>query len=575
MTGSLLFCICLAYFVAAYFVYGGFLKRVFQIDPNRPTPANTQYDGIDYVPTPRMVLFGHHFASIAGPGPIVGPIMAAYFGWLPALIWILVGCVFVGAFHDFAAMVMSVRNRGRSISYIMERLMGITGRQLFLLFCIACLVLIVAIFTLLIAGMFAAVPAVATASMVFIAMAPLFGYVTLKFNVSLKNASLVFVPLVFLTVPLGNLFPLDLMGSFGVDKGTATYVWVGVLAIYIFAASVVPVQWLLQPRDYLNSYLLYGMLALGFVSILAYNPDIKMSSFTGWEAITADGNMTAMIPALFIFIACGACSGFHALVASGTTSKQIRSEKDLLPIGYGGMILEGVLGVMALVAVMAMDPAVFMEAGKNQPMAFAAGIASFATALGIPEVYASIFISLAISAFMMTSLDTATRLGRFLWQEIFMPRQYVKDENSDELVELKDKAPLAPWRKAITNPFLAAFIVVGLAMLMAMTGSAASIWPIFGASNQLMAALTFLAITLYLLMKESKWYIAFIPMVFMMVMSLWGVAQVVSQQWGQNGVLVVSGLFLLAMAVLMVLLGISIMAHHLRLLARGDLRKMA
>ena len=575
MTGSLLFCICLAYFVAAYFIYGGFLKRVFQVDPNRPTPANTQYDGIDYVPTPKMVLFGHHFASIAGPGPIVGPIMAAYFGWLPALIWILIGCVFVGAFHDFAALTLSVRNRGRSISYIMERLMGITGRQLFLIFCFACLVLIVAIFTLLIAGMFASIPAVATASLVFIGMAPIFALVTIKGRVSLKSASLVFVPLVFLTVLIGNLFPLDLNAMFGMEKADATLVWIGVLAVYIFAASVVPVQWLLQPRDYLNSYLLYGMLALGFVSILAYNPEIKLTAFEGMAAITADGNLTQMIPALFIFIACGACSGFHALVASGTTSKQLKSEKDLLPIGYGGMILEGVLGVMALVAVMSMDPAVFFEVGKNQPMAFAQGIASFATALGISQTYAAIFISLAISAFMMTSLDTATRLGRFLWQELFMPRQYEKVEGQDELQEIKVKKEIAPWRKAITNPFLAAFIIVGLAMLMAMTGSAASIWPIFGASNQLMAALTFLAITLYLLMKQSKWYIAFIPMVFMMVMSLWGIVQIVNQQWGQNLVLVLSGVFLLAMAILMVILGLFIMAHHFKLLRQGSLKSMA
>ena len=332
--------------------------------------------------------------------------------------------------------------------------MGFAGRQIFLIFCIACLILIVAIFTLLIAGMFASIPAVATASLVFIAMAPLFAMCTLKLNFSLRNASFIFVPLVFLTVALGNALPFDLT-AWGLSRQGATYIWIAVLAIYIFAASVVPVQWLLQPRDYLNSYLLYGMLLLGFVSILAYNPDIKLPAFNGMEALTADGNMTALIPALFIFIACGACSGFHALVASGTTSKQINSEQDLVPIGYGGMIVEGILGVMALVAVMAMDPAQFFELGKNQPMAFATGIASFSAALGIPELYAKIFISLAISAFMMTSLDTATRLGRFLWQEVFMPR-------SKSGAEVAVRVPvLAPWRRTITNPLVAAFIIVG------------------------------------------------------------------------------------------------------------------
>ena len=562
MSGSLIFCICMAYFLVAYIFYGGFLKRLFAIDPKRPTPAQTNYDGIDYVPTPKIVLFGHHFASIAGPGPIVGPIMAAYFGWLPALIWILVGCVFIGAFHDFAALVMSVRNKGRSISFVLERLMGYSGRQLFLLFCFACLILIVAIFTILISNLFVQMPSVSTASLLFICIAPLFGLVTFKLGMGLRKASMIFVPLVFLSVYLGAVFPIDLVASFGITAETAHMIWLGILALYIFGASVVPVQWLLQPRDYLNSYLLYGMLLLGFCSILVYNPEIKLDSFVGYEALTADGNVTPLIPALFIFVACGACSGFHALVASGTTSKQVKNERDLLPIGYGAMIIEGVVGVMALVAVMSMDLNTFREIGKNQPLAFATGIASFSEELGINAMYAKIFISLAISAFMMTSLDTATRLGRFLWQEIFLPRSVTKDEKGN-LIEIRDQN-IRPWQKIITNSFLAACIIVGLSLIMALTGQAASIWPIFGASNQLMAGLTFLAITLYLLLKGKSWIIAFVPMCFMMVMSLWGVIQVVGMQWGKNYVLVSAGLFLLCMSILMVAIGASIMYHHLK-----------
>lgn len=570
MTGSVLFCICVAYFVVAYYFYGGFLSRVFKVDPKRPTPAQTNFDGVDYVPTPALVLYGHHFASIAGPGPIVGPIMAAYFGFLPALMWILVGCVFVGAFHDFAALVMSVRNKGRSISFIMERLMGFTGRQLFLIFCIACLVLIVGIFSLMISGMFVQLPSVATASMLFIMMAPLFAFCTMKLGMRLSHASVIFVPLVFLSVYVGIAFPLDLAAMFNLSAQEVNMLWLAILAVYIFAASVVPVQWLLQPRDYLNSYLLYGMLLLGFVSIMVYNPEIKMNAFNGWKSITADGQLTSMVPALFIFVACGACSGFHSLVASGTTSKQIASEKDMQKIGYGGMIMEGVLGVMALVAVMSMEPATFMEAGKNQPLAFATGIASFSTALGIPEQYARIFISLAISAFMLTSLDTATRLGRFIWQEIFLPRSY--DAEGKELkVEIKD---LPQWRRTVINPYIAAFIVVGGSLFMALSGSASSIWPIFGASNQLMAALAFLGITIYLLVKGSKWYLAFVPMIFMMVMSLWGICQVISQQWGKNLVLVTAGGFILVMAVLMIALGLSIMWHYARHHFNGKLSEL-
>ena len=559
MTGSLLLCICLAYFVAAYFAYGGYLKIVFAVDPNRPTPAKTQYDGVDFVPTPRIVLFGHHFASIAGPGPIVGPIMAAYFGWLPALIWILIGCVFVGAFHDFAALVISVRNKGHSISFVMEKMMGFSGRQLFVGFCFACLLLVVAVFTNMVSGMFVKVPAVATASLIFIGMAPVFAYCTNKLGMRLKVASLIFIPLVFLSVPFGAAFPIDLVNSFGFTPESAKLFWTAVLAVYILCASIVPVQWLLQPRDYMNSFLLYGTLLLGFVAILAYNPSIQMDSFKGFEAVTADGNMSMLFPTLFIFIACGACSGFHALVASGTTSKQIRSEKDMLPVGYGAMLVEGVLGIMALIAVMAMDPSSFTEVGKNPVVAFSTGMSQFCVALGLDPKYSMVFLSLAISAFMMTSLDTATRLGRFLVQELFMPKAVSEDQKEDF-----EKAQEGVFRKVLTNKYYASVFFVAFAMFMALSGEAAALWPIFGASNQLMAALTFLVITLWLLSKNVNWVISFIPMIFMMVMSLWGVFQVITQQWGKNYVLVGTGIFLSVMALMMVALGLSIIFHHLK-----------
>lgn len=559
MTGSLLFCICLAYFVVAYFVYGGFLSRLFSLDPKNPTPSETQFDGVDYVPTSKAVLFGHHFASIAGPGPIVGPIMAAYFGWLPALIWILVGCVFVGAFHDFAALVISIRNKGRSVSYVMEKMLGITGRQLFLSFCFLCLLLVVAIFTLLIASLFAKFPEVATSSIIFIILAPLFALVTGKFSVSLFKASFVFVPLVFVGVYVGQNYPFNIQSAFGLEAQSVSSVWIGILAVYIFIASVMPVQYLLQPRDYLNSWLLYAMLALGVVSIIAYNPQIKMNSFEGFVAVTGSGKPTALVPALFIFIACGACSGFHALVASGTTSKQLKNEKDALPVGYGAMLIEGVVGVMALVAVMAMDKEVFTELGKNPPAAFATGISSFCEALNLDVGYAKTFISLAISAFMMTSLDTATRLGRFICQELFMPRQ-----TSDEKYSQKKPVKINIVRELFINKYIASFVIVVLSMALALSGEAASLWPIFGASNQLMSAITLLIISLWLLSKNTHWLVAFIPMVFMMIMSLWGVLQVINQQWNSNLTLVIVGIVLVIMSALLVALGISVIAHHIK-----------
>ncbi|MDD6318174.1 MAG: carbon starvation CstA family protein, partial [Succinatimonas hippei] len=305
-------------------------------------------------------------------------------------------------------------------------------------------------------------------------------------------------------------------------------------------------------------------------AILFANPDIKMDAFVGFEAITADGNESMLFPTLFIFIACGACSGFHALVASGTTSKQIRSERDMLPVGYGAMLVEGALGVMALVAVMAMDPATFPEIGKNPVVAFSTGMSSFCTALGISTQYSMVFLSLAISAFMMTSLDTATRLGRFLVQELFMPRSESDDAKEDFESGAKN---VGFFRRVLTNKYYASFFFVAFSMFMALSGEAAALWPIFGASNQLMAALTFLVITLWLLSKNVNWVISFIPMIFMMVMSLWGIVQVINQQWGHNYVLVCTGIFLSLMALLMVALGISIIFHHLKEYFNG--RKVA
>ena len=285
-----------------------------------------------------------------------------------------------------------------------------------------------------------------------------------------------------------------------------------------------------------------------------------MEAFKGFEAVTADGNMSMLFPTLFIFIACGACSGFHALVASGTTSKQIRSENDMLRVGYGAMLVEGLLGVMSLIAVMAMAPDSFVELGKNPVVAFSKGISSFCVVLGIDSKYSMVFLSLAISAFMMTSLDTATRLGRFLVQELFLPRgsAEVSDKKDD-----KASAEMGSLRRILTNKYYASVFFVFISIFMALSGEAAALWPIFGASNQLMGGLTFLVITLWLLSKQVNWIVSFIPMVLMMVMSLWGIFQVISQQWGKNYVLVGTGILLSAASILMVCLGASIISHHL------------
>lgn len=578
MNGLILLVCALLYFALGYKFYGGFIARLFKVDNSIPTPAVVNQDGVDYVPTHPGVLFGHHFASIAGAGPIIGPIVACQFGWLPALLWIFIGCVFIGAMHDFAALFLSVRNNGRSIGYIIEKIMSIWGRQLFLFFCWACLILVVAVFGTLVANTFVSNPAVATASIIFILMAPVFGFVTSK-GVSLRTASIIFVPLVFVSVYVAYKFPLDLGALFGLEKEGVRNVWLAFLGIYALVASVCPVQWLLQPRDYLSSYLLYAMIILGVLGIVVYNPSIEMSDFTGF-VVDNGTSRSSLFPDLFILIACGACSGFHSLVSSGTTSKQIRAEKDIQLIGYGGMIVEGVLGVMSLIAVIWLSDVSFAEAVKNPVTAFSSGIGTFVGALGLPVELCTVFISLSISAFMLTSLDTATRLGRFVWQELFSP-SYTRQQNIENGTEKQKIDFVAPRkkhgavmdamlgvigvvRKFSANAFMASLLVLLLAGLMVFSGSATAIWPVFGASNQLLASLTLLAVTIYLFAKKSHYLIALIPTVLMIVMSIWGLVEIAAKYFSTNAVLTVSSIFLIFMALMLVLLSLTIVIRTIR-----------
>lgn len=532
----------IAVFAVAYFTYGKFLSRLFGVDNDRVTPAHEKRDGIDYIPTKPMVLFGHHFASIAGAGPIVGPIAAAYYGWLPVLAWIIIGCIFVGAMHDFAALFLSVRNEGRSIGHIIETQIGYSGRQMFLLFAWAALLLVVAIFAMYVAKTFTSNPSVATSSLLFIFMAPVFGWLTHKKGVDLLRASAIFVPMLFAFVWLGTKLPLDVMAMTGFEAMTVQRIWTVVLLAYAFIASVLPVWLLLQPRDYLNSYLLYAMLILGFVGIAVAMPEIKTVPFKGWSVMKG-GSQMPLFPILFVTVACGACSGFHSLVASGTSSKQLDRERDILPIGYGGMLVEGVLAIMALVSVgyLGYEGMTGRIAELGPVGAFSAGLAEFCGKLGLAEETGTTFFSLAISAFLLTTLDTATRLTRFTWEELFMPG---------------DNHPLIRGKvsRFFSNRFLATLIVVVLAGALAFTGASGQIWPVFGASNQLLAALTLLVITLILIRKKSKYLVTLIPMIFMMVVCLWAlVSLLLANLKGGNMVLVITTAFLVVMAVILML----------------------
>ncbi len=537
MNGALLLILGTLCFGAAYVFYGRYLQRLFGVDPSRATPAHTERDGVDYLPTRLPVLFGHHFASIAGAGPIVGPVLAVYLGWGPVALWIIFGCIFIGAMHDFAALFLSIRNGGRSIGKVIEDQLGFGGRQIFLLFSWAALILVVAIFAILVAKTFVSQPAVATASLLFIAMAPVFGILVNRMRVALLPATLVFVPLLFVSIWLSTKIPLDLV-AWGLSADAARNVWLVVLFVYAGVASVVPVWVLLQPRDYLNSYLLYAMMIAGFLGILVASPAFQMPAFVGWSTLSPKGNVAHLFPILYVTVACGACSGFHALVSSGTTAKQLDSEKHMAPVGYGAMLVEGLLALMALASVAVLTREQYMAGlGNSSPVVmFATGLSSFTVKIGLKPEVGMTFFALTIAAFLLTTLDTATRLTRFIWQELFLPRE-------GEVVK-----PVRKWEAVFGNSFVATAIVVVLSGYLAFSGNANEIWPVFGASNQMLAALTLLVVTLYLVRKKANFWVALLPMLFMSTITVWALVLLFRSHWGQNGVLVCATAFLLVMA---------------------------
>ncbi|WP_134702604.1 carbon starvation protein A [Ammoniphilus sp. YIM 78166] len=474
-------------FLIAYFTYGRFIERKLMIDPNRETPANTMYDGVDYVPAKKPVLLGHHFATIAGGGPIVGPITAALFGWIPAVIWIILGSIFIGGVHDYTSLQASIRHKANSIGAIIKEYIGKRGQLLFLIFSIATLILIVGVFIILVGNTFAAVPEAATASALFLALAIVFGFLVNQMRMNLVLASVLGVAGMLASVWLGLMFPISLSAT----------AWYLILVGYAYLASVAPVWLLLQPRDYLNSFLLYGMIAGAAVGILLAAPAIQFPGFTGFY----NEKLGYLFPILFITIACGAISGFHSLVSSGTTAKQLDSEKNGKFIAYGGMLLEGFLAIITVGTVAYLSQAEFaarMEALGGPIGTFAAGIGYFMSHWGIPEKTAVTFTALTASAFLLTTLDSATRLGRYAVQEL-----------------VEDRSPAL----ARNNHFSTGIVAAGAAAL-ALSGTWSSVWPLFGAANQMLGALALLAVTVWLSKMGVKSYFTAIPMVFMFVVTI-------------------------------------------------------
>lgn len=499
MSGVLLILLGIVIFVVAYMTYGKFLAKSWGIDPSRTTPAHTLEDGVDYCPAKTPVLMGHHFSSIAGAGPINGPIQAAYFGWVPCFLWIVIGGIFFGAVQDFGSLFVSIRHDGKSLGEVIEDTIGRRTRVLFTVFAWLVLLLVIAAFGDIVASSFAGSAAngsVATASILFIFLAIGFGFAVYRKNAPMLVASIVGVILLALCVVIGLFFPIMLPKSF----------WIGFVFVYIMIASVTPVWILLQPRDYLSSYLLYFMMIAAVIGIIGAHPTIQTPAFVGFHV----GN-SYMFPALFITIACGAVSGFHSLIASGTTSKQLDNEKDALLVGYGSMLIECVLAVISLITIGYLSVDGSQAAVKealgldtiSPTIIFGTAISGFFADMGFGEKAISAtytIICLAVSCFCLTSLDTATRLGRFMFQELFATKK-----NGEKNI--------------LSNMYVATVITALGGFVLCLAGYS-KVWPLFGAANQLVAVPAFLAIACYLKKIGKNNKMLFIPIVFMAAATL-------------------------------------------------------
>ena len=567
MNAAVLLIISIAILVVGYIFYGGWLSKKWGVDPNKVTPAHTMEDGVDYVPAKAPVLMGHHFSSIAGAGPINGPIQAAVFGWVPVALWVLIGGIFFGGVHDFGALFASVRNKGKSIGTVIEDSIGLKAKRLFLIFAYLTLLLVVAAFASIVANTFkatflengavdiAASSANASTAMIsifFIVLAIFFGFFVYRRNAPLGVSTIIGVALIAVAMVVGlKWHPLYLSYE----------TWMIICGIYILIASVTPVWILLQPRDYLSSFLLYGMMILAVVGIVGCHPSIDtMPAFTGFKDTLAPtgSSLGYLFPALFVTIACGAISGFHSLVGSGTTAKQLNREQDAQPIAYGGMLIESALAIISLCAV-AYIWKDYADGTTVVPTAvFAGGLSAMLGELfgaGAQSVTYSLLI-LAVSAFCLTSLDTATRLARYMFQEF-----WVKPG--------EDPKNLTGARKALTNPYVATAITVVIGIALGMTGYA-KIWALFGAANQLLAALGLLAVAAWLgkIGRNNKMFL--FPMAFMLIVTLTSLVFTIITQVNliTSGADVTWGIVRGVIAVLLIILAIDLVVEGVKTLSK-------
>ena len=541
MNGLVIVLIAIVVLGAGYLLYGRWLASKWGLDPKAKTPAYTHEDGQDYVPSAKLTVFAHQFSSIAGAGPVTGPILASVFGWVPVLLWLLIGGLFFGAVQDFGALYASVKNEGKSMGMIIEKYIGRTGRKLFMLFCWLFTLLVMAAFTDMVAGTFVgkgvegmtkatgyANSAAASISMLFIVVAIIFGLIQKKVG-KMKEWVRAVVAIALLVV----MFIIGMKLPMYATKST----WIYIVMAYLFLASVMPMWLLMEPRDYMTTFMLLGMIIGAVVGVIAEHPTMKLNAFSGFNV---DGSY--LFPTLFVTIACGAVSGFHSLVSSGTSSKTISNEKDMPMVGYGAMVVESLLGVIALVVVGAV--AVNGTKPEGTPFSiFSTGVAGFFEKFGIPVQVATVFMTMCVSALALTSLDSVARIGRMSFQELFYG-------------DTTDTSKMPGWQKVLTNKYFATIITLFFGYLLTL-GGYNNIWPLFGSANQLLAALVLIALAVFLKTTGRTGWTLYIPMFVMLAVTFTALIQktiaLVSNIAGGQATFLVDGLQFIVAILLMVL----------------------
>ena len=563
MNGLFVLAVAIVTLATAYLVYGRYLVNKWGVDPNAETPAYTRGDGVDFVPSNKWEVFAHQFSSIAGAGPVTGPVIAMMFGWVPAFLWILVGGVFFGAVQDFGALYASVKSQGKSLGQLIETYIGKTAKKLFFLFCWLFSIIVIAAFADMVAGTFngfnaegvALKPnaAASSISMIYIAGAILFGFVCKKFKLSGIKEVALGVAMIVAMLALGIAFPMY----------ATKQIWLYVVFVYIFFASVTPISLLKQPRDYLTTFLFLGMIVAAVVGVLVANPTISAPAFTGFVA----PNGSKMFPVLFITIACGAVSGFHSLVSSETSSKQIANEKDMLQVGYGSMLLESLLGILVIVIVGSLaslaDKGVLDSALSSMAFAetatpftkFSVGVTGLVSVLGLPQEIGLCVMTMFVSALALTSLDAVARIGRLSLQGL------LEGDSTSKV------------NSVLCNKYVATVVTLAIGFVLAL-GGYQNIWPLFGATNQLLAAMVLITISVFLKVTGRQGWMLYVPMGFMLVVTLTSlitsIYAICMKLFVTGGFMIMTDGLQLFFAVLLVALGLMISCKSIHKLTEGS-----